>query len=168
MLPSACNDSVGALIAPFRSSIPIPPIPLFMLRHPPRGGQRKTRGRADRYSFLVRLSHSLRHAGLSRRSITRLPRYCGPLRHPKRPGLALTSCQLTAAAITAGVSRVTSGLLRLHAVTNTPAGPMGLFARTPPLTSAFPRFAAGQLLHHPFRGLLSVYLHYGLQTCQVA
>jgi hypothetical protein len=77
MLPSACNDSVGALIALFRSSIPIPPIPLFMLRRPPRGDQRKTRGRADRYSFLVRLSHSLRHAGLSRRSITLLPRYSG-------------------------------------------------------------------------------------------
>jgi len=32
----------------------------------------------------------------------------------------------------------------------------------------FPSFAAGQLLHHPFRGLHSVYLHYGLQTRQVA
>src|SRR5215471_17730173 len=82
MLPSACNDSVGALIALFRSSIPIPPIPLFMLRRPPRDDQRKTRGRADRYSFLVRLSHSLHHAGLSRRSVTPLPRYYGPLQDP--------------------------------------------------------------------------------------
>ena len=30
--------------------------------------QRKTRGRADRYSFPVRLFHSLLHAGLSRRT----------------------------------------------------------------------------------------------------
>ena len=29
--------------------------------------------------------------------ITRLPRYYGPLRHPRRPGLSLTSCRLIAA-----------------------------------------------------------------------
>src|SRR6516225_7025718 len=80
MLPSACNDSVGALIAPFRSSIPSPPIPLFTLRRAPRGTQRKTRGRAVRYSFLVRLFHSLLRAGLSRRSITLLLRYYGVVR----------------------------------------------------------------------------------------
>src|SRR6516164_3118217 len=85
MLPSACNDSVGALIAPFRSSIPSPPIPLFMLRRAPRDTQRKTRGRADRYSFLVRLFHSLLRAGLSRRSITRPHRSYSPLRLPDWP-----------------------------------------------------------------------------------
>jgi hypothetical protein len=37
-----------------------------------------------------------------------------------------------------------------------------------PSTSAFPRFSAGQLLHHPFRGLHSVHDCYGLQTRQVA
>jgi hypothetical protein len=100
--------------------------------------------------------------------ITRLPRYCGPLRHPRRPGLALTSCQLVAVATTAGASRVASGPLCLHAVANTPAGPMGPFARLLPSTSAFPRFSAGQLLHHPFRGLHSVHSRYGLQTRQVA
>jgi len=45
---------------------------------------------------------------------------------------------------------------------------MGLFARLLPSTSAFPRFTAGQLLHHPFRGLHSVHSRYGLQTRQVA
>jgi hypothetical protein len=60
--------SVSALIASFRSSIPSPPIPLFTLRHTPRGVQRKTRDRAVRYSFLVGLLHSLLHAGLSRRT----------------------------------------------------------------------------------------------------
>jgi hypothetical protein len=34
--------------------------------------------------------------------------------------------------------------------------------------SAFPRFSAGQLLHCPFRGLLSVHSRYGLHACQVA
>ena len=43
---------------------------------------------------------------------------------------------------------------------------MGLFARSPS-TSAFPRFAAGRLLHYPFRGLHSVHFRYGLQTRQV-
>ena len=69
---------------------------------------------------------------------------------------------------TAGASRVASGPLCLHAVANTPAGPMGSFARPVPSTSAFPRFSTGRLLHHPFRGLLSVHLHYGLHARQVA
>ena len=68
MLPSAHVNGVGVRIVSFRSSIPTPPIPLFTLRCVPRGTQRKTRGRADRYSFLVRLFHPLLHAGLSRRT----------------------------------------------------------------------------------------------------
>jgi hypothetical protein len=56
--------------------------------------------------------------------VTRLHRYCEPLRHPIRPGLSLTSCQLTPTAITAVASRVASGLLCLHAVAITPAGSM--------------------------------------------
>jgi hypothetical protein len=47
-----------------------------------------------------------------------------PLRHPIRPGLSLTSCQLIHTAITAGTSRVAYGPLCLHAVANTPAGLM--------------------------------------------
>ena len=58
-------DSVGVLIASFRSSIPSPPIPLFTLRTAPRDALRKTRGRVVRYSFLVGLFHSLLHAGCS-------------------------------------------------------------------------------------------------------
>jgi hypothetical protein len=48
---------VGALITNFRSSIPSPSFPLFTLHWRPHGIQCKTRGRADRYSFLVRLFH---------------------------------------------------------------------------------------------------------------
>src|SRR5450631_1352190 len=70
MLPSACTDSVGALIADFRSSIPSPSLPLFTLRRTFRNARCKTRGRADRYSFLVRLFHPLFHAGLARRTHT--------------------------------------------------------------------------------------------------
>src|SRR5207302_451895 len=39
---------------------------------------------------------------------------------------------------------------------------------TIPSASAFPRSSAGRLLHHPFRGLLSVYSCYGLHARQVA
>src|ERR1700680_5311251 len=45
-----------------------PAYPLSTLRCVPRDTQRKTRGRADRYSFLVRNFHPLLHAGLSRRT----------------------------------------------------------------------------------------------------
>src|SRR5215831_16509726 len=54
--------------------------------------------------------------------ITRLPRYYEPLRHPIRPGLPLTSCQLIVCAITAGASRVALGPLAYNAVANAPAG----------------------------------------------
>ena len=56
--------------------------------------------------------------------VTRLHRYFEPLRHPSQPGPSLTSCQWIHAAITAGTSRVAPGPLCLHAVANTPAGPM--------------------------------------------
>ena len=56
--------------------------------------------------------------------ITRFHQYCEPLRHPRRPGLALASCQLIPTVISAGASRVASVPLCLHAVATTPAGPM--------------------------------------------
>jgi len=59
---------VGARIALFRSSIPRPPIPLCTLRCAPCDAQRNTRGRVDRYSFLVRLFHPPLQTGLSRRT----------------------------------------------------------------------------------------------------
>ena len=64
------GDGVGALIANFRSSIPSPSFPLFTLHWTLHSAQRKTRGRADRYSFLVRLFHPQLHAGLFRRTPT--------------------------------------------------------------------------------------------------
>lgn len=45
-----------------------PAYPLSTLRCAPRDTQRKTRGRADRYSFPVRLFHPLLHSGLARRT----------------------------------------------------------------------------------------------------
>src|SRR6516164_3560053 len=90
MWPSAGSDRVGVLIARFRSSIPSPPIPLFTLRWTPRGAQRKTRGRVDRYSFLVRNFHPLLSAGLSRRYRTiALPLVLGGLVGAEGEGVLL-------------------------------------------------------------------------------
>ena len=63
------DDSVGVPIAIFRSSIPSPSVPLFTLQWWLHSAHCKTRGRVDRYSFLVRISHPLLHAGLSRRTV---------------------------------------------------------------------------------------------------
>ena len=100
--------------------------------------------------------------------ITRLHQSYGPLRHPRRPGLALASCQLIASATTARASRVASGPLFACMPSLIPRQVWwNLFARTVPSASAFPRLSAGRLLHCPFRGLLSVHSRYGLHARQV-
>jgi hypothetical protein len=48
MLPSVYVYDVGVLIAGFRSSMPSPPMPLFMLHCASHGAQRKTQGRVNR------------------------------------------------------------------------------------------------------------------------
>ncbi|HKU26415.1 MAG TPA: hypothetical protein VJQ54_13155, partial [Candidatus Sulfotelmatobacter sp.] len=78
--------------------------------------------------------------------IARLHQYYESLRHPKRPGLSLTSCRLIAKAITAGASRVASGLLCRHAVAITPAGLMELVRSYCPISGGPPDYTAGWLL----------------------
>jgi hypothetical protein len=63
---------------------------------------------------------------LSSTGVTRFPQYYEPLRHPSRPGLSLTSCQLIRTAITAGTSRVVYGPLCLHAVASYPGRTDGI------------------------------------------
>jgi len=68
MLPSAHVNRVGVRVVSFRSSIAHPAYtPVYASLSSSRY-QRKTRGRADRWSFLVRILHSLLHAGLARRT----------------------------------------------------------------------------------------------------
>src|ERR1035437_8557828 len=67
-LPRITKTSASGLHL-FEAQSPTPPIPLFTLRCAPHGAQRKTRGRVDRYSLLVRILNSLLHAGLSRRTV---------------------------------------------------------------------------------------------------
>ncbi len=75
--------------------------------------------------------------------ITRLRRYYEPLRHPKRPGRSLASCQLIRTAITAGTSRVAHGPLCLHAVANTPAGLMEFIRSYDSISFGLPRNRGG-------------------------
>jgi hypothetical protein len=75
-----------------------------------------------------------------------LSAHCGPLRHPRRPSLSLTSCQLIFTDHRWGFPCCVWSPC-LHAVATTPAGLMGSFARSIPSTSAFPELSAGRLLH---------------------
>src|SRR4029077_8663915 len=59
---------------------------------------------------------------LSPTGVPRLHRSYEPLRHPKRPGLSLASCQLVTTTTTAGASRVAAGSFCFYAVAITPAG----------------------------------------------
>src|SRR5215472_8285073 len=68
MLPSTISTVSASRLLVFEAQSPSPPVPLFTLHRLPRGRRCKTQGRVGRYSFLVRLFHSLLHAGLSRRS----------------------------------------------------------------------------------------------------
>src|SRR4249919_829185 len=84
--------------------------------------------------------------------VTRLPRYYGPLRHPTRPGLSLASCQLIPTAITAGASRVASGLLCVHAVAITPAGSMEPVRSSLSIVGGLPREKVGSAPATVFSG----------------
>jgi len=82
--------------------------------------------------------------------VTRLHRYNGPLRHPKRPGLSLASCQLIHTAITAGTSRVAHGPLCLHAVATTPAGRIEFVRSYDSIRFGLPRISGGSAPALPF------------------
>jgi hypothetical protein len=98
--------------------------------------------------------------------VTRLPRYYEPVRHPRRPGPALTGVRLRAATPHRLGFPVLSQLpLCRHAVTITPVGSLGRIVRNEgvsaprlsPATAAFPEFVAGRLPRYHFRGLLGVH-----------
>jgi hypothetical protein len=105
-IPSLCRATPSATSEHFVELLGSSPIPRSFV--------------ASCVSFQLRL--------LSSTGVTRLHRYYEPLRHPKRPGLSLASCQLIHTAITAGTSRVALGPHCLHAVANTPAGLMELYS----------------------------------------
>src|SRR5437867_360471 len=91
----------------------------------------------------------------------RLQRYCEPFRHPTRPGLSLTSCQLILTATAAGASRVASGLLGVHAIAITPAGSMKLVRSSVSIDCGLPcekvRSAPATVFSRPAQRLLTLW-----------
>jgi hypothetical protein len=101
--------------------------------------------------------------------VTRLPRYCEPVRHPTRPGLALTGVRLGHVP-PLGLPVLRPISLCRHAVAITPVGPQAGVLSLPrkPVTAAFPIPLLGRLPHYAFRGLLGVHSRYGLSARGVA
>ena len=109
--------------------------------------------------------------------VTRLRRYYGPLRHPRRPGLSLAGVRLRVTrphrwgfpcCVGSPCTDMPSSLPRW------PAGADrswdGLFQPFPcsPATAAFPVSVPGRLPHWSFRGLLDVHSRYGLPARRTA
>ena len=109
--------------------------------------------------------------------VTRLRRYYGPLRHPRRPGLSLAGVRLRVTPLTAGVSRVALDLRVQACRRHYPGGPLGSIARGTAYSNRFPSrqrrrpspcSVPGRRPHWTFRGLLNVHSRYGLPARRIA
>src|SRR5262249_2646084 len=101
--------------------------------------------------------------------------YCGPLRHPMRPGLSLTGVRLSPRDSPRRASRVASVSPSRHAVVITPVGSLSRIARGPAYSSlalivsdaSLPRVSAGSAPILNFAG--PAHLSLGLRpTCSPA
>src|SRR5207249_7576223 len=97
--------------------------------------------------------------------ITRLQRYCEPLRHPSAPGLSLTGVRLIVLITRRGFPCCVR-FPCVHAAATTPVQQMGVLVAQksshPYQPSPIP--LSGRPEHRPFRGLLGVYSRCGLHT----
>src|ERR1035437_8815922 len=95
--------------------------------------------------------------------VTRLQRYCEPLRHPKAPNLSLAGVRLVFPRL--GASRVAYAFL-VYMLSPLPrrSGWAYCFAHSPQPYQPSPKWQSGRPAHCPFRGLLGVHLRYGLHT----
>jgi hypothetical protein len=131
---------------------------VYASRHPSRSAAQNSRpsgsllltrealSSSTSYRFIP--AHSLPSTG-----ITRLHRYYEPLRHPKRPSLALTSCWLIPPADHRwGFPCCVWSPSCLHAVAITPAGPMGAIRSYPPIDIGLPRISGGSAPALPVSG----------------
>src|SRR6202521_5446841 len=82
--------------------------------------------------------------------ITRLPRYYGPLRHPKRPSLTLAGCRFSSRQETAGVSRVADAFLFHACRRHYPGGTPGLRRSSSARDSGLPQETGGSAPTLPF------------------
>ena len=110
---------------------------------------------------LLPFAHPFHLRSLPSAGITRFHRYCGPLRHPDRPDLALTGRRLARATPPVGlpVLRPFPSSMRAAAITPAERSVLASLASRP--MPAFPVKLAGRLPHCWFRGLRSV--HFALQ-----
>jgi hypothetical protein len=100
--------------------------------------------------------------------VTRVQRYYGPLRHPIAPGLSLAGFRLVVRPTTPWGFPCCRGLPLIDMPSPLPRRNNRLLVSlASPVMTAFPETQAGRLPHHPFWGLLSVYLRYGLSVRQV-
>ena len=76
-------------------------------------------------------------------SVTRPPRYYELLRHPGRPGLALTGCRLARATPPAGLPVLRSSPSSTRGAAITPAEPVGARVARFPTAGSLPRYPGG-------------------------
>src|ERR1700693_1235680 len=97
--------------------------------------------------------------------ITRLPRYNEPLRHPRAPGLSLTSVRLVIPdhALGLPVLRTLSLCTCCRHYPGTATGGTASLI-SPQSCQPSPIWQSGRPVHCPFRGLLGVHSRYGLHT----
>src|SRR5436305_530859 len=97
--------------------------------------------------------------------ITRLPRYCEPLRLPRAPGLSLAGVRLVIADRTLGspVLRALSLCTCCRHYPGAAAGRTTSLIHSQPCQPS-PKGLSGRPAHRPFRGLLGVHSRYGLHT----
>ena len=96
--------------------------------------------------------------------VTRLQRYCGPLRLPRAPGLSLAGARLIIPDRALG-SPVLRTLSLCTCCRHYPGAATGVLIPliTPPYQPS-PKGLSGRPAHRPFRGLLGVHSRYGLHT----
>src|SRR5215468_9023654 len=98
-------------------------------------------------------------------SVTRLPRYYEPLRHPRAPSLSLTGFRLVIADHALGPP-VLRTLSLCTCCRHYPGAAAGRTASLTSSQSCQPSliWPSGRPVHRPFRGLLGVHSRYGLHT----
>ena len=96
--------------------------------------------------------------------VTRLQRYCGPLRHPGRPACPSRESGWSSLTTPRGFPCCVR-FPCVHAAATTPAQRLGVLLRsfTQPCQPS-PKGSSGRPAHRPFRGLLGVHSRYGLHT----
>ena len=96
--------------------------------------------------------------------ITRLQRYCEPLRHPRAPGLSLAGVRLIIADHVLG-SPVLRSLSLCTCCRHYPGAAVGrIFRSFAQPYQPSPKGSSGRPAHLTFRGLLGVHSRYGLHT----